>query len=56
MRLHLARCLFALGLVLAAANSGALAQDTQLFATIDVPGGTSTIALDINDAGDIVGS
>ena len=42
--------------MLAAANTGAFAQDTQLFATIDIPGGTSTVALDINDAGDIVGS
>jgi uncharacterized membrane protein len=55
MRLHLARCLFALGFVLAAANSGALAQDTKPFTTIDIPGGTSTVALDINDVGDIVG-
>jgi len=56
MRRHFARCLFALGFVLAAANPGALAQETQPFVTIDVPGATSTVALDINDAGDIVGS
>jgi uncharacterized membrane protein len=42
--------------VLAVAQSRALAQDTQLYATIDIPGGISTVALDINNAGDIVGS
>ena len=57
MRLrHFARGLFAVGVVLGAAHTRTLAQATQSFVSIDVPGATSTVALDINDAGDIVGS
>jgi uncharacterized membrane protein len=39
-----------------AATVGTFTQDTLSFATIDVAGATSTVALDINGAGDIVGS
>jgi uncharacterized membrane protein len=53
---HLVHCVFALGFVLSAANTGALARKSQPFTTIDVPGATSTVALDVNDAGDVVGS
>lgn len=56
MRHHLVRCVFAVGFVLAATGTGALAQETQTFTTIDIPGATSTVALDLNAAGDIVGS
>ena len=55
MRPECASCLFALGVVLANVNPG-VAQEVQSFTTIDVPGAAGTIALDINDAGDIVGS
>jgi hypothetical protein len=56
MRQHLVHCVFAFGFVLSAANTRALAQETQSFTTIDVPGATGTVAQDVNDAGDVVGS
>jgi uncharacterized membrane protein len=56
MRQHLVHCVFAFGFALAAGNTVALAQETQPFTTIDIPGATSTVALDVNDAGDVVGS
>lgn len=56
MRQHLVHCVFAFGFALAATSAGALAQETQPFTTIDIPGATSTVALDVNDAGDVVGS
>jgi uncharacterized membrane protein len=55
MRQHLVPSVFAFAVVLSAANTGALAREIQLF-TIDIPGATSTVALDINAAGDVVGS
>jgi uncharacterized membrane protein len=56
MRQHLVHCVFAFCFVLTATSTGALAQETQSFTTIDIPGATSTVALDVNDAGDAVGS
>jgi uncharacterized membrane protein len=44
------------GMALAAGGAAAVAQQNQVFTTIDVPGATGTVALDINAAGDIVGS
>jgi uncharacterized membrane protein len=56
MRRHFVRDLFVLGFVLASAGAVALAEGTASFAAIDVAGATSTVALDINDSGDIAGS
>lgn len=56
MRQHFLYCVFLFGFVLSAANSATLAQETQAFTTIDIPGATSTVVLDVNDAGDVVGS
>jgi uncharacterized membrane protein len=47
---------FGCGLALAAGGAPAVAQQNQAITTIDVPGATGTVALDINAAGDIVGS
>jgi uncharacterized membrane protein len=56
MREHFMHRVFALGFVLAATNTVTLAQETQPVTTIDIPGATSAVALDVNDAGDVVGS
>ena len=56
MRRHFAPCLLALGVVLAEAAPHVHAGEYASFTTIDFPGATSTAALDINAAGEIVGS
>jgi hypothetical protein len=56
MRQHLVHCAFAVAFLLSAVNTGALSQEPQLFAAIDIPGATSAVALDVNAAGDVVGS
>jgi uncharacterized membrane protein len=53
---YFVHCVFAAGVLVGATNTRALAQGTQSVATIDFPGATSTVALDVNDASDVVGS
>ena len=58
MRRPLAYFLLTLGVsfVLTAVGPHALAMEDSTFSTIDFPGGTFTVALDISSSGEIVGS
>jgi uncharacterized membrane protein len=56
MRRYLLLCLLAVGFVTTAVAANERTKRDPTFLTIDFPGGSSTTALDINAAGDIVGS